>query len=128
MAFLRAVWAREPGHEGIVVPDPVPPIIVAANGPKMAAVAGRCADAVNFHDWQSDLPGAIAAAWAAAREVGNAAFVVTLEVPFEEEWLRADSKERQEVESLGVSRVMARWSSALGVDAIQRAAAWTDTA
>jgi hypothetical protein len=60
--------------------------------------------------------------------VGNDAFVVTLEVPFEEEWLRADSKERQEVESLGVSRVMARWSSALGVDAIQRAAAWTDTA
>ena len=53
---------------------------------------------------------------------------MTLEVPFEEEWLRADSKERQEVESLGVSRVMARWSSALGVDAIQRAAAWTDTA
>jgi alkanesulfonate monooxygenase SsuD/methylene tetrahydromethanopterin reductase-like flavin-dependent oxidoreductase (luciferase family) len=128
VAFLRAVWAQEPGHEGILVPDPVPPIIVAANGPKMAAVAGRCADAVNFHDWQSDLPGAIASAWATAREVGNDAFVVTLEVPFEEEWLRADSKERHEVESLGVSRVMARWSSALGVDAIQRAAAWTDTA
>jgi alkanesulfonate monooxygenase SsuD/methylene tetrahydromethanopterin reductase-like flavin-dependent oxidoreductase (luciferase family) len=128
VAFLRAVWRHEPAYEGMLVPDPVPPIIVAANGPKMAAVAGRCADAVNFHDWQPDLEGAIAAALTAARETGNEGFAVTLEVPFEESWLRVDSAERKEVESLGVSRVMVRWSSALGVDAIQRAAAWTETA
>ena len=66
VAFLRAVWRHEPGYEGILVPDPLPPIIVAANSPKMAALAGRCADAVNFHDWQPDLEGAIAAALAAA--------------------------------------------------------------
>ena len=53
---------------------------------------------------------------------------MTLEVPFEEAWLRLDSDERQQVAALGVSRVMLRWSSALGVDAIQRAARWTETA
>jgi alkanesulfonate monooxygenase SsuD/methylene tetrahydromethanopterin reductase-like flavin-dependent oxidoreductase (luciferase family) len=128
VAFLRAVWARQPGFESMVVPNPLPPIIVAANGPKMAAVAGRCADAVNFHDWQPDLPGAVAAAVAAAQEAGNGGFEVTLEVPFEEAWLRPDSKERQEVAAVGVSRVMVRWSAAVGVDAIQRAAEWTETA
>jgi alkanesulfonate monooxygenase SsuD/methylene tetrahydromethanopterin reductase-like flavin-dependent oxidoreductase (luciferase family) len=128
VSFLRAVWAKEPGYEGIVVPDPLPPIVVAANGPKMAAVAGQCADAVNFHDWQPDLPGAIEAALAAAREAGNERFVVTLEVPFEEKWLRVDSAERHEVAELGISRVMVRWHAALGVDAIQRAAEWTETA
>ena len=77
---------HEPGHEGIVVPDPVPPIIVAAKpARRWRPYAGRCADAVNFHDWQSDLPGAIATASATgAGSRRRTAFVVTLEVPFEE--------------------------------------------
>jgi alkanesulfonate monooxygenase SsuD/methylene tetrahydromethanopterin reductase-like flavin-dependent oxidoreductase (luciferase family) len=126
--FLRAVWARDPRYTGILVPDPFPAIYVAANGPKLAAVAGSHADAVNFHDWQEDLPGAVAAAINAAREAGNDGFRVTLEAPFEEKWLRTDSAERREVEALGVSQVMVRWSSALGLDAIDAAARWTETA
>ena len=111
------------------MPDPVPPIIVAANGPKMAAVAGALRRRRELPRLAVGPPGRDRRGLGPRRgEVGNDAFVVTLEVPFEEAWLRADSKERQEVESLGVSRVMARWSSALGVDAIQRAAVWTETA
>ncbi|HTN81609.1 MAG TPA: LLM class flavin-dependent oxidoreductase [Acidimicrobiales bacterium] len=125
VAFLRALWAREPGYEAILVPAPIPPIIIAANGPKMAAVAGRVADAVNFHDWQPDLPEAIRAALDAARVAGNERFEITLEVPFEDEWLRADSGVRRDAAALGISRVMVRWHAALGVDAISRAAAWT---
>ena len=126
--LLRAVWAHDPRYTGILVPDPLPPIYVAANGPRMAAVAGAHADAVNFHDWQVDLPGAITAAVEAARVAGNDGFQVTLEVPFEEKWLRGDSAERRDVAALGVSQVMVRWSSALGLDAIEAAGRWTETA
>ncbi|HMK11688.1 MAG TPA: LLM class flavin-dependent oxidoreductase [Acidimicrobiales bacterium] len=128
VTFLRELWAGEPGYEGIAVPEPVPPIIVAANGPKLAAVAGQVADAVNFHDWQPDLPRAIDAALGAARAAGNDRFEVTLEVPFEDQWLQADSAPRRDAAALGVSRVMVRWHAALGIGAIQRAAAWTETA
>ncbi len=111
------------------MPDPLPPIYVAANGREVAAVAGAHADAVNFHDWQTDLPGAVAAAVkAAARDAGNEGFRVTLEVPFEEKWLRSDSAERLEtIAALGVSQVMVRWSAELGLDAIEAAARWTET-
>ena len=74
--FLRAVWTHDVRYTGILVPDPLPPIYVAANGPRMAAVAGAHADAVNFHDWQEDLPGAITAAVKAARDAGNDGFRV----------------------------------------------------
>ncbi len=126
--LMRAVWAHDPPYVGIAVPDPPPPIYVAANGPKMAAIAGAHADAVNFHDWQTDLPGAVAAAVAAARDAGNEGFRVTLEVPFEEKWLRSDSAEREEIAALGVSQVMVRWSAELGLDPIDAAARWTETA
>jgi alkanesulfonate monooxygenase SsuD/methylene tetrahydromethanopterin reductase-like flavin-dependent oxidoreductase (luciferase family) len=126
--FLRAVWAHDPRYTGILVPDPLPPIYVAANGPRMAAVAGAHADAVNFHDWQDDLPGAITTAVKAARDAGNDGFQVTLEAPFEEKWLRSDSSERRELAALGVTQVMVRWSSALGLDAIDAASRWTETA
>ncbi len=128
ITFLRSAWSRDSVYEGMVLPDPPPPIFVAANGPKMAAIAGAHADAVNFHDWQRDLPGAVTAAVVAAKEAGNDDFRVTLEVPFEEAWLRPDSDERQHVAALGVSRLMLRWSASIGVDAIQRAARWTETA
>ena len=45
------------GTQGSWCLIPSRPSIVAANGPRMAAVAGAHADAVNFHDWQDDLPG-----------------------------------------------------------------------
>ena len=36
-----------------------PRIIVGANGPRMAELAGTYADAVNFHSWERDLPALI---------------------------------------------------------------------
>ena len=36
--------------------------------------------------------------------------------------------QRREVAELGITRVMVRWSAALGVEAIQRAVRWTETA
>lgn len=126
--FLRSLWRGDDRLPGINVASPPPPIVVAANGPRMAAVAGAHADAVNFHDWQADLPGAVAAAVAAANDADNPDFRITLEVPLEEKWLRADSAERQEAGSLGVSRIMVRWSADLGLEAIDAASRWTETA
>ena len=53
------------------VPSPIPPILVGANGPKMAAVAGRHADGVNVHSWESDLAGLVAVARHAATAAGR---------------------------------------------------------
>jgi alkanesulfonate monooxygenase SsuD/methylene tetrahydromethanopterin reductase-like flavin-dependent oxidoreductase (luciferase family) len=47
IALLRQVWSSaEASAEGFLWPEPVPPIIVAAFGPKMAELAGRAADGI----------------------------------------------------------------------------------
>jgi alkanesulfonate monooxygenase SsuD/methylene tetrahydromethanopterin reductase-like flavin-dependent oxidoreductase (luciferase family) len=47
VALLREVWSGAvPPVTGFLQPDPVPPIVVAATGPKMAALAGRAGDGV----------------------------------------------------------------------------------
>jgi alkanesulfonate monooxygenase SsuD/methylene tetrahydromethanopterin reductase-like flavin-dependent oxidoreductase (luciferase family) len=46
---LREVWSgRAGGVAGFAVPDPPPPIVVGAFGPKMAALAGRIGDGINL--------------------------------------------------------------------------------
>jgi alkanesulfonate monooxygenase SsuD/methylene tetrahydromethanopterin reductase-like flavin-dependent oxidoreductase (luciferase family) len=45
---LRAVWSSTVmGASGYPVPEPPPPILVGAFGPKMAELAGRVADGIN---------------------------------------------------------------------------------
>jgi alkanesulfonate monooxygenase SsuD/methylene tetrahydromethanopterin reductase-like flavin-dependent oxidoreductase (luciferase family) len=49
IAKLRAVWSGAvEGASGFPTPEPLPPIIVGAFGPKMAELAGRLADGVNL--------------------------------------------------------------------------------
>jgi alkanesulfonate monooxygenase SsuD/methylene tetrahydromethanopterin reductase-like flavin-dependent oxidoreductase (luciferase family) len=46
---LRTVWSgRVGGVGGFLRPDPPPPIVVGAFGPKMAELAGRLADGINL--------------------------------------------------------------------------------
>ena len=46
---LREVWTgRADGVAGFLVPDPPPPVVVGAFGPKMAELAGRVADGINL--------------------------------------------------------------------------------
>jgi alkanesulfonate monooxygenase SsuD/methylene tetrahydromethanopterin reductase-like flavin-dependent oxidoreductase (luciferase family) len=121
VTFLRALWAGDAHFDAIAVPDPLPPIGVAANGPRMAALAGQIADWVNFHDWQPSVLDLIDVARDAARAADNEDFAVTIEAAFDDEWLRPDSSTRADMERRGVSRAMVRWSADLGLGAIERA-------
>jgi alkanesulfonate monooxygenase SsuD/methylene tetrahydromethanopterin reductase-like flavin-dependent oxidoreductase (luciferase family) len=131
VGYLRALWSgaseyagdavRFAGVEGVLIPDPAPPIFVAANGPRMATLAGECADGVNVHDFSPDAPGLLKIARDAAIAAGRPSFALTVESPFTDAWLDPDSDERGELEALDVSRVMLRWSADLGLPAIVRA-------
>ena len=48
VATIRSVWTgSHGGSSGYLVPQPPPPIVIGAFGPKTAALAGRVADGVN---------------------------------------------------------------------------------
>jgi alkanesulfonate monooxygenase SsuD/methylene tetrahydromethanopterin reductase-like flavin-dependent oxidoreductase (luciferase family) len=126
VGFLRALWGgdrkwtgeqfvlREP--RAMLLPESAPPIIVGANGPKMAVVAGQMADAVNLHSWERDLPGLVAIAREHAdRNQPDRLFGVTVEGPFGTEWI--DS-----VLDVEPDRVMIQWRAADGLPAIARLA------
>jgi alkanesulfonate monooxygenase SsuD/methylene tetrahydromethanopterin reductase-like flavin-dependent oxidoreductase (luciferase family) len=131
IGYLRALWSGAPEYvgtavgfrdvEGVLIPDPPPPIYVGANGPRMATLAGECADGVNVHEFTPDAPGLLKIARDAAIAAGRPAFALTVESPFTDPWLDPDSDERGEMEALDVSRVIVRWSVDLGVPAITRA-------
>lgn len=123
---VRALWRGKPFLEGehhpltdargFLQPDPEPKIVVGANGPKMAALAGRVADAVNIHWFEDDLEGL---ADIARRASDDPRFEVTVEAPLTEPWFTGAGRSR--IERLGASRVMYQWNRALGLDAIRNA-------
>ncbi|QXJ22592.1 LLM class flavin-dependent oxidoreductase [Actinomadura graeca] len=74
IAGLRRVWSLE-GH-GLLRPEPLPPLIVGAFGPKTAALAGRVADGVacpldGFGDHARPLEELVEVARAAFTEAGR---------------------------------------------------------
>lgn len=102
MATLRAAWSGSVGGvSGFWRPDPAPPIIIGAFGPKMVDLAGRVADGVNLGGGPG-LARAVEAARAARRSAGRdpASFVVTVSSP-----LSASALER--LSEHGVDRAVA---------------------
>jgi alkanesulfonate monooxygenase SsuD/methylene tetrahydromethanopterin reductase-like flavin-dependent oxidoreductase (luciferase family) len=93
---------------GFLRPEVAPPIIVGGFGPRMAGIAGRCADGFNtqaLHPRLGDLVRLARAERAAAgRDVDS--FIVTVFAGMDERWLRADSRSRQLVERVGVDRLI----------------------
>ena len=97
VAFLRALWdgadrfdGRWAGFSdvrGVILPSPPPPIILGANGPRLAELAGRVADGVNFHAAEDDLAGLVATVHRAADAAGREAPSASVEGPFEPEWV-----------------------------------------
>ena len=103
---------------GFIQPETPPLIIVGANGPKMAALAGREADGVNFHSYEGALDELIRTTRDAAADRHP---VITIQVPFDDEWLHHDHPNRRRLESLGVDRLMLAWTGGHGPAAIERA-------
>ena len=102
VATLRATWSGTVGGvSGFWRPDPPPPIIIGAFGPKMVDLAGRVADGVNLGGGPGLAP-ALEVARAARVSSGRQAssFVVTVSSP-----LTASALER--LAEHGVDRAVA---------------------
>lgn len=100
------------GATGFFRPDPTPPIVVGVTGPKMAAVAGRVADAVGVHAWED--PAALATV--ARQAAGDPRFPVWVEAPATSEWQHGAG--RQILDDIGAERVSYLWNVRTGLEAI----------
>lgn len=115
---IRRLWSRGGdfsgehhrllGADGFPIPDPPPPVIVGANGSKMAAIAGSVGDGVNLHSDEADLGGLIAVVRDASPKADS---IITVEAPLERSWLDGQSRER--MLELGVDRLVLRWRGAV---------------
>ena len=129
--YLRALWAgassydgAETSFQGVVgVARPLHPVplVIAANGPRMARLAGEVGDALNVHNWQADLVRVVSAAREAASGRG-AEIDVSVEAPFDVAWLDRTSATHAELAALDVARVIVRWEARLGPQALGSAA------
>jgi alkanesulfonate monooxygenase SsuD/methylene tetrahydromethanopterin reductase-like flavin-dependent oxidoreductase (luciferase family) len=104
VAELRRLW-RTPGF---LRPDPEPPVVIAAFGPKMAELAGRVGDGINTRATHPQLPELLAIARTAHGGAGGDPdrFLVTLFGEFDERWLPLESPARAELAALGVDRLI----------------------
>ncbi len=90
-------YYRLDGATGFPTPHPPPPVLIGANGPSTAALAGRIADGVNV---AADNP-AFDEIVAAARAAAGGSFVVTAYASLDRTWL-----DGQRARELGVDRMM----------------------
>ncbi|MGH9127956.1 MAG: LLM class flavin-dependent oxidoreductase [Acidimicrobiales bacterium] len=105
---LRTVWSGAAGGvSGFLRPEPAPPVVVGAFGPKMAALAGRAADGINCGAGPG-LAALVAVARRARAEAGLAPeeFLVTASAGLDRRWLDANSAQRQRAQEDGVNRLV----------------------
>lgn len=104
VAEVRRLWQTP----GFLRPNPEPPIVVAAFGPKMAELAGRTGDGINTRATHPHLDELLAIARTARRGAGRELepFVVTVFTEFHERWLRVASPERVRLAERGVHRLI----------------------
>ena len=102
---LRQAWSGTVGGlGGFLRPDPAPPVIVAAFGPKLGAIAGRVADGINTHAGLPGLEALVDTARAASPDPDR--FLVTAFASLEERWLDPASPERRRLAAVGTDRLM----------------------
>jgi alkanesulfonate monooxygenase SsuD/methylene tetrahydromethanopterin reductase-like flavin-dependent oxidoreductase (luciferase family) len=105
LGVIHQVWAGEVGGVGgFLRPDPPPPIVVAAFGPKLAAVAGRAADGINTQAALPGMEGVVAAAREAAPDPDR--FLVTAFAMMGPTWLDPDSAARRRLAAVGADRLI----------------------
>jgi alkanesulfonate monooxygenase SsuD/methylene tetrahydromethanopterin reductase-like flavin-dependent oxidoreductase (luciferase family) len=94
--------------QGFPRPEPPPPIIIGAFGPKMAELAGRLADGINTQAWHPQLASLLDAARSAHASAGRdpARFLVTVFAGLEARWLDESRPERGRLRELGVDRLV----------------------
>jgi len=119
VAVMRQVWtgATETfdgrhyqlgAASGFPRPEPPPPIVVGAFGPKMATLAGRIGDGINVQAFNPRIEDLIGLARRARIEAGGNAddFLVTAFAGLDQRWLDQGSAERSRLRRLGVDRLI----------------------
>ena len=129
IGVMKALWAGEAdfgsehftlsGATAFLKPDRAIPVIVGSNGPKMCELAGRVADGVNLHWWESDLDVLIERSREKAQ---GRRFLVTVEAQLSREWMPHAKTVHSRLDQMDVDRLMLAWHGADGLDAIRGAA------
>ncbi len=103
---------------GFPRPEPAPPIVIGAFGPKMAELAGRVGDGINTQAWHPRLADLLDAGRSAHARAGRdpAQFLVTVFAGLESRWLDPRGTERGRLRELGVDRLVLIASPAAGQD------------
>lgn len=132
VGYLRALWSGHGDYLGrhfrlddpseVLLADPPPELIVAANGPKMARLAGEVADGLNLHDFQERLGELASLGRGHATARGAEGFEVSVEGPSVTAWLDPEDPMRRRVLDAAPDRVMLRWSARDGLDDLARLA------
>jgi alkanesulfonate monooxygenase SsuD/methylene tetrahydromethanopterin reductase-like flavin-dependent oxidoreductase (luciferase family) len=106
VGVLRQVWSGQPGS-GFLRPDPAPPIVIGAFGPKMAELAGRVGDGINTQAQHPHLAGMLQTARTARSGSGRSgAFLSTVFAALSQRWLDDQYPERARLRDLGVNRLI----------------------
>jgi alkanesulfonate monooxygenase SsuD/methylene tetrahydromethanopterin reductase-like flavin-dependent oxidoreductase (luciferase family) len=101
---VRRLW-HTPGFSE---PDPEPPFVIGASGPKMADLAGRLGDGLNTRATHPRLRELVELAREAHARSGRGPerFLVTVLAAFDEEWLAAESPTRAGLAAVGADRLI----------------------
>ncbi len=109
VAELRRVWTGSAGGAtGFLRPEPPPPVIVGAFGPKMAELAGRVGDGVNLQAGHPALEQLVAVARRAHGAAGKdpTRLLVTAFAGLDQRWARPEGSPRQLLLAAGVDRLI----------------------
>ena len=101
---VRRLWHSP----GFLQPDPEPPFVIGADGPKMAEIAGRLGDGLNVRTRHPRLRELVELARDAHAGSGRdpARFLVTAYAPFDEGWFASESLERAQLATIGADRLI----------------------
>jgi alkanesulfonate monooxygenase SsuD/methylene tetrahydromethanopterin reductase-like flavin-dependent oxidoreductase (luciferase family) len=105
---VRRLWHSP----GFLEPDPEPPIVIGAWGPRMAELAGRVGDGLNTRAAHPRLRELVELARDAHVRAGRdpGQFVVTAYDAFDEGWLAAESSAAAELAAIRADRLILRMS------------------
>jgi alkanesulfonate monooxygenase SsuD/methylene tetrahydromethanopterin reductase-like flavin-dependent oxidoreductase (luciferase family) len=108
---------------GYLHPNPPPPIIVGAFGPRMAQIAGEHGDGINTQAGHPQLGRLLAIAREAHDRAGRdaASFIVTVFAGLSEGWLRGGSRQRTALEEAGTDRLILLLEPPYNLDTIAEA-------
>lgn len=116
---LRRLWTGDPSSfsgthfqldrpSGYLRPDPLPPIVIAGFGPRMAGIAGRHGDGFNTQAMHPSLVELARVAREAHAAAGRdpARFSLSVFAGLSERWLRPATPERARLDRAGVDRLI----------------------